>query len=66
MAATLQQVVDAVTAIGTSLVGITGDIQALKDQIAAGSPVSQADLDNLLTQVQNVATQAQDLDMQTP
>ena len=58
--ATLQQVKDAVAAeaaeVKTKVDQLEADVQALKDQIAAGTAATAADLDDLLTQVQNIFT----------
>ena len=66
MDANVQQILDTITTIGTSVTGIAGDIQSLKDQLASGAQVTQADLDNIRTKLQNLATQAADIDAQTP
>jgi flagellar hook-associated protein FlgK len=58
--ATLQQVRDAVAAEGQEVANrlneLATEIQSLKDQIANGNPVTEADLDTLLTDVQNIFT----------
>jgi len=40
------------------LTGLKAEIQALKDQIAAGTPVSQEQLDSLVTKADGIATKA--------
>lgn len=78
--ATLQEVLDVVTDISTkasalnsSIANLRTDIQMLKDQIAAGTPVTQQQLDDLfssLTQDQSALQTAVDaaaqLDSETP
>lgn len=66
MAATVAQILQTVTAIGTSITAIRGDIQSLKDQLAAGGMVTQEDLDTILANLENVASQAATLDSETP
>lgn len=64
--ATVQEVLDVVSATAVSITAIAADVQMLKDKISAGGVVSQADLDNIHTQVQAVADQAAALDATTP
>jgi hypothetical protein len=64
--ATLQEVLDTVSAIANSVTAVRGDIQMLKDQLAAGSPVTQQQLDDLLVSLQSVASDVTELDSETP
>lgn len=66
MAATVQQILDVISAVRDSVANVALDVMALKDQIAAGGVVTQADLDNILAQIQDVASRASDLDASTP
>ena len=56
--ATLQEVKDAIaeekTQVLNKLTELNTEIQALKDQIAAGSPVTVADLDDLKAAVNDI------------
>lgn len=45
--ATVQELKDAMEAIKTGVDTLEADIKALNDKVAAGSPVTQADLDAL-------------------
>lgn len=78
--ATLQDVISLVSGIAETageiaeaLAGIGADVAALKEQIAAGSPISQEQLDSLAAALSDVAVEladvastAQDLDQSTP
>ena len=58
--ATLLEVKDAIAAekaeVLAAVTGLNDQVQALKDQIAAGSPVTAADLDDLVSQVHDIFT----------
>ena len=59
--ATLNEVLDRLSTISTSLTNIREDIQVLKDQVAAGAPVTQAQLDDLFARVNTLAGDAETL-----
>ena len=48
---TVAEIRESLTMVDAKLDGIATEIQALKDQIASGVPVSQEDLDNFMNQV---------------
>lgn len=60
--ATKQEVLDAIAAekleVTTAITNLNSQIQALKDQIANGSPVTAADLDDILNSVHDIFTPA--------
>jgi hypothetical protein len=58
MAATLQQVLDELSSISTSLMSLTSDVADLKAKVGGGGVITQADLDNILTNAQSAADQA--------
>lgn len=64
--ATFTEVMDKVSAINVSLTNIRADVQSLKAQVAAGGPVTQAQLDSLDTALTNMATDAASIDTETP
>lgn len=62
-----------VSALNNSINGLRGDIDALKGQIGSGTPVTQAQLDALVSQLDadqqalhDVAQKAEALDAETP
>lgn len=59
VAAAVQQVKDAINAAVTKEIAeVTEQIQALKDQIAAGGTISQSDLDEIVTGVAGIGPAA--------
>lgn len=58
--ATKQEVIDAIAAekaeVQAKLDALGTEIQSLKDQIAAGSPVTPADLDEIVSLVHDIFT----------
>jgi len=57
----VQTIKDNLNAVEEGLDRISADIQALKDQIATGGLVSQADLDALDAQVQRIRTKEESM-----
>ena len=61
--ATKQEVLDAIAAehdqVLNAVSTLNQQIQDLKDQIAAGTPVSEADLDEIVTAVNNIFVPAE-------
>lgn len=47
--------------VQTALKALKDEIQALKDQIAAGNPVTSADMDSLLSSVNEIGTGVKDI-----
>lgn len=58
--ATLKELKDAIAAVQTGVDGLETAISGLKDQLTAGSPVTQADLDELLISVQAISADIAD------
>lgn len=58
--AKLQDLKDALAAVATGVDGLEAAITALKEQIASGTPVTQEELDALLTSVQAIGADIAD------
>ena len=58
--ATLKELNDLIDGVAVGVDGLEAAIKDLKAQVAAGSPVSQADLDALVAKVQAIGTDIAD------